>query len=642
MSRYDLIVAGAGLGGLSFLWHLLEAGIGARRVLVLDRRLDVRGDRTWCFWGDDKADFSSTANTSWRLAVLAFEDETLTKEMLEHRYYCISSDAFRAKVLSRINACENITVIESNIREIGEDESGPYVVNDQGRWEADWVLQSVRLGASDASRDVRYPVRQHFGGLEIQTETPVFDPQRFTMMDFRVEQQGGVSFVYILPFAPDRALVEHTVFSANTLSPGEHYALTEAYVQERLGVQYDIKRREFGDLPMDDRAPDQQSSTHVFNVGIVGGHIKPSTGYTFARVQRRTRAMAVAFAATGRLNRIPDASLRFTFYDRLLLRLLHDKPEVGLTVFQALFQRNSVDRVFRFLDERTTLHEELSMFLKLPFWPFISGLPAVLPRIFTQWLTKIPYMGLLLATGILTTWVMAIVLGLAGWHPGAGSLLSDGLWITLTTFLSTGVFITAHECMHGLVAPGSPRINRAIGWFATWSYAGLSYDALNRAHHVHHAKPATEEDPDYHRGNPNIVRWYIDFMSQYSTWKQWAWMSALTLTFIAVLSLPIERVLLFWAVPLVVSTVQLFVVGTWLPHRPGNYLGDGPLRARTLDLNPVLSLLACFHFGYHYEHHARPDLPWWRLWQVRGMGGETRPQTLADPMVRVSRAVSSN
>ena len=37
MSRYDLIVAGAGLSGLSFLWHLLEAGIGARRVLVLDR-----------------------------------------------------------------------------------------------------------------------------------------------------------------------------------------------------------------------------------------------------------------------------------------------------------------------------------------------------------------------------------------------------------------------------------------------------------------------------------------------------------------------------------------------------------------------------------------------------------------------------
>ena len=391
MGRYDLIIAGAGLGGLSFLWHLLEAGIGTRRILVLDRSLNVRGDRTWCFWGDEDSAFSSTADTSWRLAELAFAQETMTKEMLDLRYYCVSSNAFRARVLARIRACENITVIESKIREIGENEFGPYVVTDQGRHEADWVLQSVRLGAADASRDVRYPVRQHFGGLEIQTETPVFDPQCFTMMDFRVEQQGGVSFVYILPFAPDRALVEHTVFSVETLSPEEHYALTDAYISERFGVGYDIKRREFGDLPMDDRAPDQQSSRHVFNVGIVGGHIKPSTGYTFARVQRRTKVMADTYAVTGRLKRTPEASLRFAFYDRLLLRLLHDNPEVGLTVFQSLFKRNSVDRVFRFLDERTTLAEELSMFLKLPFWPFISGLPAVLPRILTQWLNhRIP------------------------------------------------------------------------------------------------------------------------------------------------------------------------------------------------------------------------------------------------------------
>jgi len=47
------------------------------------------------------------------------------------------------------------------------------------------------------------------------------------------------------------------------------------------------------------------------------------------------------------------------------------------------------------------------------------------------------------------------------------------------------------------------------------------------------------------------------------------------------------------------------------------------LRARSLDVHPALSFLACYHFGYHFEHHARPDLPWWTLWQVRGL----RPAT---------------
>lgn len=622
MSRTDLIVAGAGLGGLSFLWHLLEAGIGDRRILVVDRTFDARGDRTWCFWGAEDAPFASMATTSWRHAELAFDSETLSREMRAHRYYCISSDTFRTAVLDRIRSCEGITLLEADVLDTGEDEEGAFVLTDQGRHDAEWVLQSIRFGRADASRAVRYPVRQHFGGLEIRTSSPVFDPDRFTMMDFRVEQQDGVSFVYILPFAPDRALVEHTVFSTTPLSPQTHYTLTDRYISERFGVDYVVERHEFGDLPMDDRAPDQQASTRVFNVGIVGGHIKPSTGYTFARVQRRTQVMAQTYAQTGRLKRVPSNPLRFAFYDRLLLRILHGRPDMGLTVFQTLFRRNDIDRVLRFLDERTRLREELSMFLKLPFWPFVSGLPAVSPRIITQWLTTIPHAGLILALTIIASWVSAMAVGLGGWNPGTGSLLYDGLWIALTTFLSTGVFITAHECMHGLVAPGSPRINRTIGRFATWTYAGLSYDTLNRAHHIHHAKPATEDDPDFHRGSPSLPRWYLDFMRQYSTWKQWAWMSALTVTFVVGLSLPIDRVVLFWALPLVASTLQLFVVGTWLPHRPGAYLGDGPLRARTLDLHPVLSLLACFHFGYHYEHHARPDLPWWRLWQVRGMGGE--------------------
>ena len=241
---------------------------------------------------------------------------------------------------------------------------------------------------------------------------------------------------------------------------------------------------------------------------------------------------------------------------------------------------------------------------------------------FANGMVRVPYMGLVLALSMLVGWITAIGLGLAGWYPGAGSPTMDGLWIALTTFLSTGVFITAHECMHGLVVPGAPRVNRCIGWMATWSYAGLNYDALNRAHHRHHDTPATSADPDYHRGSPNIARWYVDFMLQYSTWQQWAWMSTLSTTFLLAFSVSYERVILFWALPLVVSTFQLFVVGTWLPHRPGTYLGDGPLRARTLNLHPLVSFLACFHFGYHFEHHARPDLPWWRLWQVRGM----RPQ----------------
>ena len=36
-------------------------------------------------------------------------------------------------------------------------------------------------------------------------------------------------------------------------------------------------------------------------------------------------------------------------------------------------------------------------------------------------------------------------------------------------------------------------------------------------------------------------------------------------------------------------------------------------RARSNEFSPLLSLLTCFHFGYHHEHHDAPWVPWWKL-----------------------------
>lgn len=633
MSRYDLIVAGAGLGGLSFLWHLMEADLQGRRVLVIDRSFKATSDRTWCFWGPPDSPFAEVAVVAWDHAEVCFEDQIVSQGLGEERYFCARSEDFRSLVTGRLIEHPNIDLLKSSIESIGEDDRGPYVMTGEGRHDASWVLQSVQFGPEDSARRLHTPVRQHFGGLEVRTAKPVFTPDRFTMMDFRVPQRDGLSFVYVLPFAPDRALVEHTVFSASPMSPEAHFEATEDYIWRHLETDFRIERREAGDLPMDDRMPAQQSSPHVFNVGIVGGQIKPSTGYTFARVQRYTQALASGFAETGALSPVTPAPTRFQLYDLLLLRILFCFPQRGLEVFRALLTTSPIRRVLAFLDERTGLSQEFSMFRRLPIFLFAGGLPSVLWRAFTRWVGGIPAAGLGIAAAIFAGWVGAISAGLAGAHPGAGEPLADMMWIALSTFLSTGVFITAHEAMHGLVAPGHPRINRWVGWCATWAYAGLDYGKLERAHHRHHAAPASEEDPDFHTGNSNILFWYKDFMVQYLSWRQFAWLNALVMFMVVGLSLPFEQVLLFWAAPLILSTAQLFVVGTWLPHRPGVYQGEGPLRARSLDLPPVLSFLACFHFGYHFEHHARPDLPWWRLWQVRGA---VSPQTIADARLQVA------
>ena len=73
-----------------------------------------------------------------------------------------------------------------------------------------------------------------------------------------------------------------------------------------------------------------------------------------------------------------------------------------------------------------------------------------------------------------------------------------------------------------------------------------------------------------------------------------------------------------WIIPQVLSSVQLFYFGTYLPHRPGlPFEGEGLYKTRSNSYATWLSLLTCYHFGYHYAHHRAPWYPWWRLPRYR-------------------------
>jgi beta-carotene ketolase (CrtW type) len=67
------------------------------------------------------------------------------------------------------------------------------------------------------------------------------------------------------------------------------------------------------------------------------------------------------------------------------------------------------------------------------------------------------------------------------------------------------------------------------------------------------------------------------------------------------------------------SSFQLFTFGTWLPHRNLKIPFADWHRARSNDYPAWLSFLTCYHFGYHWEHHEWPFVPWWKLPRARAM-----------------------
>ncbi len=190
--------------------------------------------------------------------------------------------------------------------------------------------------------------------------------------------------------------------------------------------------------------------------------------------------------------------------------------------------------------------------------------------------------------------------------------------VLVQTFLYTGLFITAHDAMHRTVLPSFPRLNRMIGALAVLFYALFSYRKLHTSHWRHHDHPASEKDPDYHDGERDgTIRWYLHFMREYLSIGQLVGMALAFNILQYGAGIPVENLLVFWVAPALLSTWQLFYFGTVLPHREpeGGYRDHH--RASSNDFAPWLSFLTCYHFGYHWEHHERPDLPWWGLPKYR-------------------------
>ncbi|WP_439816579.1 fatty acid desaturase [Zavarzinia sp. CC-PAN008] len=222
--------------------------------------------------------------------------------------------------------------------------------------------------------------------------------------------------------------------------------------------------------------------------------------------------------------------------------------------------------------------------------------------------------GLTLAGAILAAWIALHVLGVYGGvlHRAPWPVLV--LMLAAQTWLSVGLFIVAHDAMHGSLAPGSPRLNRAIGSLCLLLYAGFPFRPLAQAHMDHHRAPGTAEDPDFHVAAPTrFLPWFLAFFRRYFGWREFAVMSFLASFALFVLRAPLPDLLLFWAVPAWASAAQLFYYGTYLPHRRGGVAFADRHNARSSARGSLHALLTCFNFGHHREHHQMPGVPWWRL-----------------------------
>ncbi|QIN83452.1 hypothetical protein GBA63_13010 [Rubrobacter tropicus] len=371
------VILGAGCAGLSLCHYLLERGVD-EPILILDRKETFTDDRTWCFWDVEETPFSGRATRRWDSWAVRAGEREIVHTSARYPYLCLTGADFYEDALEKISARGNVTVrLGESVETLEELDDGVLIGTPAGSYLAGNVFDGRGLPPDspvlkEARREPAW-ISQQFLGLRLRASRPTFDPDTCTLMDFTVDQGRGLRFAYVLPFDEREALVENVYLSRTGAPPETHRAELSAYLRDRYGLaegDYEAEGEEWGDIPMTSRRFPRKPGTRIRAIGTLGGETRPSTGYTFLRVQRYCRALAASVTGGGGdPERVHPR--RYGLLDRVFLRLLREQPERCPGIYARMFAGTRPDALVRFLTERSSPSDEAGLIRALPKLPFL-------------------------------------------------------------------------------------------------------------------------------------------------------------------------------------------------------------------------------------------------------------------------------
>ena len=374
MVNFDYIIVGAGASGLMMAYRMSQdTFFDDKTILLLDKEKKQKNDRTWCYWKDNHDEWNDIVTTSWKKIIFKSDFYTGEENIAPNTYKMIRSKDFYEKIWKHLASKKNISFQAENVLNIKQLENEASVKTTNKVYRATTILNSI-LFSDDYQKQNKYPVlQQHFVGFFIKTKDPIFNDSAATFMDFTVQQKGNTRFMYILPYTKNEALFEYTLFSKDLLPYNDYKIEIENYLADRNITDYKIVEKEQGAIPMTCYKFWQHNSKNIIHIGTAGGWSKASTGFTFKNTTRKTTQLINHIKENKPLVNFHKID-KFWFYDLLLLDILSKKNHLGASIFGQMFQKNHPNKILKFLDEETSLKEDLSIQLKMPIFLFVKAL----------------------------------------------------------------------------------------------------------------------------------------------------------------------------------------------------------------------------------------------------------------------------
>jgi lycopene beta-cyclase len=379
--KYDIIICGGGLAGLSLAYRAFKSGIWKdQQVLIIDKTEKTSNDRTWSFWEKAPGAFEHLVHHQWKqLIFYTNQKERIALDHLPYTYKTIKGLDFYDHVCKYLRNVATVDWLEDSV--ISTESIGNHclIKTTKASFECTFAFNS--LFEKPILKNKEQYFLQHFKGVRIRTKEVKFNSDEAFLMDFRTSQKNGTTFFYTLPMSENEVFVEYTLFSKELLDQQVYDNEIKAYLSGVLKItDYELLETEFGVIPMTDYHFNRRTG-NIMNIGTAGGDTRGSTGYTFSNVQKTISNILHAFKQT----RTPffkseSLGVKEKLYDATLLNVLAERKYEGHQLFGDLFRGTKAKTVFAFLDGEGNLLEEIQVMKSLKTWPFLKWFVTIVSR----------------------------------------------------------------------------------------------------------------------------------------------------------------------------------------------------------------------------------------------------------------------
>ena len=372
--KYDYIIAGSGCAGLSLLHKILQTpSLQNKSILVIDKDQKKSNDRTWCFWEKNPGPFESIVYAKWNKLEFLSTDFKKELNLESYTYKMIQGIDFYNFIINYAKKFKNVSFVQESINSIDNIDKKAVLKTTKNTYTANYIFNSTNL--FNPKINEQNSLLQHFKGWVIKTEKPVFNPEIGRLMDFRVSQENGATFMYVLPTSATEALVEYTLFSPRVLDKEVYTLELKKYIKEELEIDnYTLIHQESGVIPMSLEKFEQNPKLNVINIGTSGGYTKGSSGYTFQFIQKNIIEIINNLVEGN--NIIQQTSFKNKYYqwtDRTLIDVLLSNKLTGKDVFTKMFQKVPAEKILAFLGNESSFIEDLKVFTSFPVKPFLTS-----------------------------------------------------------------------------------------------------------------------------------------------------------------------------------------------------------------------------------------------------------------------------